>query len=321
MRHFLFLIACVGSFALGYGLGVPAFIAAIPKADTGLLEHLSENSRRSFVTATQRQAQIQKQIEQLRAQKIETSREILKRTSAPQTVMITQVQYPSLRIIAQDADKKRIDLREPEATLIPRILSALPGKTIPAFEQIIIQYGNPPGMRRGLTGGGTMFVKDAGSLKGGVKEFIGVFMHEAGHVIDIAYHQGTISAKESAFRDGAIPLYLNDPSIEFYNDNWLDDRTQKPNVPSLNFVTGYAASDPFEEFAESYHVFVLQGEAFRTVAGKNAVLKKHYDFIAGRLYDGRDFESGVDPAQLDKDPRVWDSTVMPITDKVVGSKL
>lgn len=275
---------------------------------------------------------IRNSIREYRQQKVELAQQkkeelIEQIRSAPdeytpdKRILLTQVKYPNLTIIAQDAKKKRIDLGHDEAVLIPRIIAALPQKALDSFHQIIIQYGNPPDMRRGMAGGGVMFVKDISSMRKGAQEFIGVFLHEAGHVVDIGYMKGSPSAQITAFRDGSVPLYADDPSVEFYSLNWLDDKTVRKDAGNLNFPSRYGMSDSFENFAEVFNAYISQPEALRTIASKNEVLKKHYLFIQERLYDGGEFVAQVDPTQLDTDPRIWDTTVMPITDLVVDSRI
>ena len=166
-----------------------------------------------------------------------------------------------------------------------------------------------------------MIVKDASSMRRGNKEFIGVFLHESGHVIDINYLKGSPSYPKTAFKDGAVSLYADDPSVEFYSLNWEDGKTLREDSDPLNFASRYGASDPFENFAEEFNSYVSQPEALRTIASKNSVLQSHYNFIKNRLYDGGEFVAEVDEKQLDRDPRVWDTTVMPITDLVVDSRL
>lgn len=238
-----------------------------------------------------------------------------------QRIVVTESKYPNLTITAQDANKNQVQLGSGEALLIPRIIAALPQKALNSFEQIIIQYGNPSDMRRGMAGGGVMIVKDIASMRRGAKEFISVFLHESGHVVDINYLKGNSSSPETAFKDGHTPLYSDDPSVEFYSLNWNDDKTRASNDNDLNFPSRYAMTDSFENFAEVFNAYISQAEALRTIASKNSVLQKHYDFIKNKLYDGGEFVAEVDSLQLDQDPRVWDTTVMPISDLVVDSRI
>jgi hypothetical protein len=234
-------------------------------------------------------------------------------------IVITQVKYPDLRIIAQDKNKNRTDLQPREADLISRVLSVLPSEAVNSFKQIIVDYGDLA--RRGMSGGGTMFIQGVSKMRGGNKEFIAVAVHEFGHLIDLAYHKGNNNSDPSTFKDGSQIVYENDPSVSFYKINWTTDTSKRPDTSKLNFISGYGSSDPFEDFAESYNAFVTQGEAFRTLAGNDNRLNQQYRFISDQLYGGKEFISGVDATQLDKDPRVYDTTVQPITDDVINSRL
>ena len=292
-----------------------------------LKQQLNKNIQ---VTRLERHDQIRDQIRSLRQEKIDEGREERKQLaeqilgsaeeSEPlQKIIITQVKYPDLRIIAQDANKNRRELGEQEALLLSRILSVIPSEAISSFKQIIVDYGDLP--RRGMAGGSTMFIRNVDSMRRGAKEFIGVAVHELGHLVDIAYHTGNQNADPSSYHDGPNPVYSNDPSVNFYAINWSTDTTQSSSASPLDFTSGYAGSDSFEDFAESFNAFVTQGEAFRLIASKHPALQKKYNFISTLLYDGGDFVSGVNAEQLNQNPRVYDTTVQPISNLVIDSRL
>ncbi len=321
--------AFVFGFLSGTKEGKETFHFAVENWWGFLSERMGEDIQ---VARVSRHQEIRDAIRQFKVQKVEAAaaqREDLAEQIrlAPESytpekrIVLTQVKYPHLTIISQDKDKKRVELGRDEAIMIPRILAALPEDALTAFEQIIIQYGNPPDMRRGMAGGGVMFVKDIASMRGGAEEFTQVFVHEAGHVTDIAYLKGTSGSAETVFKDGQVALLADDPSVEFYSYNWADDKTKRGDADGLNFPSRYGASDAFENFAEVFNAFVSQPEALRTIAGTNSVLKEHYEFIKNRLYGGGEFVAEVDSAQLDKNPRVWDTTVMPMTDRIIDYKL
>jgi hypothetical protein len=333
MRKKITIILTIIAFVYGFVAGTQEHKELYHQAMEGWWSFLYQNLQEDIQELrNDRHEQVRESIRAYRQQKVELAQKKKEEIAAKislepekyepeKRIVLTEVKYPNLTIIAQDADKNRMTLGAAEAELIPRIIAALPQKALNSFEQIIIQYGNPPNMRRGMAGGGVMIVKDASSMRGGNKEFIGVFTHEAGHVIDINYMKGSPNAQTTAFKDGHIPLYENDPSVTFYSYNWDTDKSLREDADNKNFPSRYAMSDSFEDFAEVFNAFVTQPEALRAIASKNSILQAHYNFIKDRLFDGGEFVANVDETQLDRDPRVWDTTVMPITNLVVDSRI
>ena len=118
--------------------------------------------------------------------------------------------------------------------------------------------------------------------------------------------KGTPDSGKSGFMDGSVNIYNNDKSIEFYKISWKDEKTQLDVSTKLDFVSGYAQSDAFEDFAESVVFYVKHNKDFRIMASKNNTLRKKYNFIRKEVFDGKIFNSGTNFVELDK--RVWDAT-------------
>jgi hypothetical protein len=131
-----------------------------------------------------------------------------------------------------------------------------------------VLYDHP--QHRGLAGNGVIL------LSGLVpdKEFLGLLMHEGlGHFWDITCLTGTPASGASAFRDGDMPVWNDDPSVAFYLLSWSNERTRKTSARPEDFVTGYAyQGDNFEDLAESVTYFLTQRSAFEERAKSNPVL-------------------------------------------------
>lgn len=160
--------------------------------------------------------------------------------------------------------------------------------------------------RRGMGGGGTMNVR---CNNVGDNELVGVFVHELGHVIDTGVYTGHPSAGSSAYIDQRSPVYTDDPSVAFYGISWANARSRLRDGSSLDFVTGYAMTDPFEDFAESYSFYMLHGSQFRYMSQSNARLRAKYDYLQWRVFNGQEFYNGSWKAQARS--RSYDSTVLP----------
>ncbi|MDD2916400.1 MAG: hypothetical protein PHH70_00995 [Candidatus Gracilibacteria bacterium] len=128
-------------------------------------------------------------------------------------------------------------------------------------------------------------------------EEIKVFVHELGHIVDIFY------LKKGVFG--------GDISDIFYSIAWDAFNTKKKGQKITDFVSGYALSNKYEDFAESFAFYVFHNEAFAREAKKDAFLQQKYDFFRKYVFDtdafvGTSFESDV------LKPYNWDTTKIPI---------
>ena len=131
-------------------------------------------------------------------------------------------------------------------------------------------------------------------------EFIKVLVHEMGHVIDIRY----LTASR----------FQKDPSEAFYAISWLDYEHKKQNTTLADFVSGYALSNKYEDFAESFAFFVFHNQDFAVRAVKNNALREKYDFFANRVFQSAEF-SGTSFENKALSSYDWDVTKIPIDTK------
>lgn len=139
-------------------------------------------------------------------------------------------------------------------------------------------------------------------------EFMYVLQHEIGHIIDLGYFQSESFTQPSGYKDGQITIYEDDPSTDFYTISWNTDGSQKQNISETDFVGGYASSDMFEDFAESFLMYIKHGKEFRILAQENQVLAQKYAFIKHEVFNGKEFETGKKVVY--SDTRAWDITKM-----------
>ncbi len=100
-------------------------------------------------------------------------------------------------------------------------------------------------------------------------ELYGVFFHELAHYIDLYYF------KRNRF---------SDISNRFYDLSWYSTIVMLPGQEQKHFVSGYAMSNKYEDFAESLAYYMLHNEDFRVKAGQSEVLQKKYDFFDNWLF-------------------------------------
>ena len=129
-------------------------------------------------------------------------------------------------------------------------------------------------------------------------EFLKLLVHELGHYTDI---YDLVAVWDQA-----------DPSESFYTISWQDKTTKKSNETLANFVSGYAATNRYEDFAESFVFYIFHNREFSDRAMKNEALRQKYLFFSEHVFHQGEF--------IDTDFRItkipnylWDTTKIPIS--------
>lgn len=130
-------------------------------------------------------------------------------------------------------------------------------------------------------------------------EKISVFVHELGHVVDIHYLK---------------PGMLGDPSEDFYKISWESYKIKKKGAKLADFVSGYALSNKYEDFAESFSFFVFHNAEFQKRAKTNPLLAKKYAFFSEKVFESGDF-ANTNFASGAVKTYFWDTTKLPIQTK------
>ena len=131
-------------------------------------------------------------------------------------------------------------------------------------------------------------------------EFVQLLVHEIAHYIDIYNLIGFGSTR--------------DPSDEFYAISWEGKKTKRSTETTASFISWYAATNAWEDFAESFTFYVFHNDEFAERALKNESLRQKYLFFWNSVFTdwaflGTDFSIGTVPSYL------WDTTKVPISVK------
>jgi Putative zinc-binding metallo-peptidase len=100
-------------------------------------------------------------------------------------------------------------------------------------------------------------------------EFIQLFTHELAHYIDIYI---------LAPKDG------RDVSDDFYHISWQSSSTKKSGQGVTDFVSGYASTNQYEDFAESAVLYIFHNAVFADRALRSESLRQKYLFFAGTVF-------------------------------------
>ena len=131
-------------------------------------------------------------------------------------------------------------------------------------------------------------------------ENLKVLVHELGHIVDIYY----------------LPLHGDgtDLSNEFYQVSWDDYAVKKKDAVLSDFVSGYALSNKYEDFAESFAFYIFHNDEFKRRAGESEALRRKYDFFRDYIFENQEFLStnfAVDAIRSYN----WDVTKIPVNVK------
>lgn len=187
---------------------------------------------------------------------------------------------------------------------IAQVLKHLPVGHAETLKEVTLDYD--PAAHRGL-GGGSLIIMRAVDMS--TEEFLAVFVHELGHNVDYAYLTPSNQNQTSPFKDAGTPLFESDPSLDFYRISWSSNQYSQSGTIAADFVSGYAMTDPFEDFAETYVYYVLHNREFESLTENSEALKAKYNFMKDHVFNGKVFDTGdmnVEPVS-----QPWDITVLP----------
>ena len=113
--------------------------------------------------------------------------------------------------------------------------------------------------------------------------------------------------------DFDAPVAVDDASSFFYKISWTNESTKRANATEFDFVSRYATTDPFEDFAETYTYYRLHGSEFRTLAETNSAMAQKYQFMKWYAFDGKEFGPKTGSGKVDDAKRNYDVTVLPFS--------
>ncbi|MDQ7009787.1 MAG: putative zinc-binding metallopeptidase [Candidatus Gracilibacteria bacterium] len=113
-------------------------------------------------------------------------------------------------------------------------------------------------------------------------ELIAIFIHEFSHYIDI------YSLERGNYKD---------ISNKFYDISWYSTKILNSGLTGKDFVSGYAMTNKYEDFAESLTYYILHNNDFLEKSKKSEILRKKYNFFSfyifkNKLFQNTDFSEG-----------------------------
>jgi hypothetical protein len=107
-----------------------------------------------------------------------------------------------------------------------------------------------------------------------LSEFLAVSIHEFAHFLDLYILQ-----KKNWV----------DVSDYFYDISWEETTILKSPMAQKDFVSGYAMTNKYEDFAETFWYYILHNSDFLEKSKKSSVLKQKYDYFKKYLFGENEF--------------------------------
>lgn len=123
-----------------------------------------------------------------------------------------------------------------------------------------------------------------------------VLVHEIGHMIDIYALKGS--------------SWKTDPSEEFYKISWENTSTIRAWVSQSSFISGYASTNQYEDFAESFAMYVFHNNDFLNRTKQDDILKQKYNFLHSHIFWNAFIGSSYEKNPIPK--KIWDVTKIAI---------
>ncbi len=130
-------------------------------------------------------------------------------------------------------------------------------------------------------------------------EFLALFTHEFAHYLDLYYFSKS-------------PFW--DRSEDFYSISWESTKTMKRWQNQSDFVSGYAMTNKYEDFAETLTYYMFHNADFQKKAQESWALYFKYAFLRDYLFKGDSFV-GTDFSDEKIQNYYWDITKIDIDDE------
>jgi hypothetical protein len=105
-------------------------------------------------------------------------------------------------------------------------------------------------------------------------EFLAVSIHEFAHFLDLYILQ-----KKNWI----------DVSDYFYDISWEEAKILKSSLTQKDFVSGYAMTNKYEDFAETFWYYILHNSDFLERSKNSSILKKKYDYFKNYIFNKNEF--------------------------------
>ncbi len=163
------------------------------------------------------------------------------------------------------------DIRRHHRYLTDYVYRVMPTGCPAKLEHFYIRYDNP--QQRGLGGKTTMIL--AGTVPGGAemsaREIAALEVHEWTHLC-VAASSGNAASGNSGWHDGDQIVYADSIIPSYFSLSWNAPGTLKRGARTEDFCSVYGKTDPHEDIAECFVLYLTNYDAMQAQAKDNPVL-------------------------------------------------
>ncbi|MDR1944677.1 MAG: putative zinc-binding metallopeptidase [Candidatus Peribacteria bacterium] len=71
--------------------------------------------------------------------------------------------------------------------------------------------------------------------------------------------------------------------------SWKETKILKSSLTQKDFVSGYAMTNKYEDFAETFTYYVLHNSDFLEKSKNSSILKQKYDYFRSHIFSKNEF--------------------------------
>ncbi len=146
------------------------------------------------------------------------------------------------------------------------------------------------------------------------EEFFEVLVHELWHTLDLWVIQGNSTIVDTHYTEFWDPKFSeDDPSLEYYALSRESEGIKKRWSSITDFCSIYGSSNPFEDFAECFNLYINHHDYFVSLSQTNSTLLQKYHFIQSYIRQAPSYKSHTHNYNTDPSHRYRDSTKIPVS--------
>ncbi len=116
-------------------------------------------------------------------------------------------------------------------------------------------------------------------------EYSEVLTHELWHIVDLWIIQGQSNQLDKQFTEFNKEAFsIDDKSIWYYTLSRESEWKRKTGEKKENFCSIYGMTNPFEDFAECFNLYIHHNTYFKYLASQNQTLQKKYNILDALLH-------------------------------------
>lgn len=141
------------------------------------------------------------------------------------------------------------------------------------------------------------------------REYMQVLTHELGHIVDLGWINGSSKIKHQAYTEfGKEVFWIDDISLLYYALSRDSESTRNKTTDKKDFCSIYGMSNPFEDFAECFNLYLSHNGYFNYIKKSSTILDQKYTIMAKIFNNEHITQTETNQINKDINERVRDTT-------------